>query len=477
MKTLDICKDFFVFLNSCDIRYCHWKSNTHLDKALSGKTDLDILIHADDREQFEQVCEKFNIKHILSPPEKQFPGIEDYLGFDYKTGRLIHLHIHYSLILGQKYIKNHHLPIEDIIFQNLTFKNGVAIPCPELELMLLIIRAHMKIDSISLLKHAIRDLQGRFYSPFPGAIEKEMSELIGNCDMEKFKGILSECNLPIPPTLFVDFISKFSGKRYKCFNIFMTERKIISSLKIFRRQTGVFVLFKYLYLSLLNNRGVSKFVIQKKKTVVGNGKIFSLVGADGSGKSSLISDLEKWLSWKLSVKRYYYGIPKTNFIIIIDYAIRAARKFKVNYLATFIESCLWSFIAILRYKVFLSSNKDTSYGNVVLTDRFPLEDFQSMVNPMDGPRLRQCNTKIGRYFSQIESNFYDRIKHPDCIFVLQVDIDELRKRKTNLSISTHKIKANAVNAIKGNDHIALIDANKTYSDVQLELKRKIWEFL
>jgi len=63
------------------------------------------------------------------------------------------------------------------------------------------------------------------------------------------------------------------------------------------------------------------------------------------------------------------------------------------------------------------------------------------------------------------------------MFVLQVDIDELRRRKTDLDLSTHKLKANAVNAIKGNEHIVLINANKPYADVQLELKRRIWEFL
>lgn len=474
---LEICKLLFEYLNSNHIRYCHWKSNSHLGKALNGKTDLDILIHADDRGQFEQACKKFTIKKIISPPEKQFPGLEDYLGFDYVTGLLIHLHVHYSLILGQKYIKNHHLPIERFIFQNLTLKNGVAIPCPEIELILLIIRAHMKMDAISLLKHGIRDLQGQNYTPFPLDIEEEMSGLISNCDPEKFKDILSECKLPIPATLFTAFISKFSGERYKCYDAFKTRKRIISSLKGFRRQKGISLFLKYFYLNLLNSRGLRIFTNQKKKKLVGKGKMFSLVGADGSGKSTLIRDLEKWLSWKLVVRGYYYGIPKNSFIDFIDYAIRVARKLKAGFLAIYIEYCLWLLIAKLRYKVFLSSGKDISQGIVVLTDRFPLQEFKSMEIPMDGPRLSQRSTIIGRYFSQLESRYYNKIKNPNRIFVLQVDIDELRRRKRDLDISTHKIKADTVNAIKGNEQIILIDANKPYSDVQLELKRKIWEYM
>ena len=477
MIILNICKSLFEYLNHQNIRYCHWKSNAHLEKALHGKTDLDLLIHTDDRRQFEQACKQFAIKKILSPPEKQFPGLEDYLGFDHDTGHLIHLHVHYNLILGQKYIKNHHLPIENIIFQNLTLKDGVAIPCPEMELILLIIRAHLKIDPISLLKHGIRNLQGQKYTPFPFDIEEELSVLISNCDTEKFKDILSACHLPIPTTLFTAFINKLSGKRYKCYDAFKTKKQITSSLKGFRRRKGISLFLKYVYLNLLNSRGLRIFINQKKKKLVGKGKILSFVGADGSGKSTLVADLEKWLSWKLSVKRYYYGIPKHGLINFIDYAIRATRKLNVDFLATFIENCLWVLVARARYKVFLASRKDTSQGTVVLTDRFPLQEFHNMEPPMDGPRLRTSTTKTGRCLSRLESNYYDKIERPDCMFVLQANIDELRRRKTDLDLSTHKNKANAVSAIKGNAQIILIDANKPYADVQLELKKNIWEFL
>jgi len=474
---LGICRLLFEHLNSHEIRYCHWKSNSHLDHALNGKTDLDILIWTDDRKQFEQVCKNLAFKNILSPPEKQFPGLDDYLGFDHETGRLIHLHVHYRLILGQKYIKNHHLPIESIVFQNLGSKDGVAIPCPEMELILLIIRAHLKLDAVSLLKHAIRDLQGRHYTPFPSDIEAEMTALITAYDPDKFEDIFSQCNLPIPITSFTSFIRKISEKGYTCADAIRKKRLIASSLKKFRRQKGISLFLRYAYLSFLNSRGLRIFINQQKKRLVGDGKIFSLVGADGAGKSSLVIDLERWLSWKLSVKRYYYGIPKNNFINLVDYVIRAARKFNLDVFATFVENCLWVLVARLRYKVFLSSQKEKSRGTVILTDRFPLKEFRNMETPMDGPRLRKRSTIIGRSFAQLESCYYDKINSPDRVFVLQVGADELRSRKTDLDISAHETKAAAVNAIQGNDYIRLLDANKSYPNVLLEIKRKIWESL
>ena len=99
---LEICRSFFNHLNSNNIRYCHWKSNVRLEQALEGKTDLDILVHPDDRGKLETGVTIFDIKRVLSHRLKRVPDIEDYLGFDHDTGRMIHLHVHFQLILGQK---------------------------------------------------------------------------------------------------------------------------------------------------------------------------------------------------------------------------------------------------------------------------------------------------------------------------------------------------------------------------------------
>lgn len=38
-----------------DIQYCHWKSNEHIDEALEGDTDLDILFSSNQRILLEKV--------------------------------------------------------------------------------------------------------------------------------------------------------------------------------------------------------------------------------------------------------------------------------------------------------------------------------------------------------------------------------------------------------------------------------------
>lgn len=471
---LDICKSFFDFLNESDIRYCHWKSNINLERSLNGKTDLDLLVHSADTAEFVNALNEFNIKKILSPPEKQFPGMEDYLGFDHETGSLIHLHVHYRLILGQKYIKNHHLPIENLIFANLTTKYNVCIPCPEVELLLLVIRAHMKVDVVSLVKHGVKDILGHHYTAFPADIEKEFKSLIENSDIDKFVDILEQSNLPISINRFIYFFKKFTNGKLTFLDIVNFQWQILSALKEYRRRKGVSVYFKYAQHFLKNSFLLYRIIDPGKKRIEGEGKIFSLVGADGSGKSTLVSALEKWLSWKLDVSEYYYGIPKTIQVKLFSFLIRGLNKCRLNRLASQVETFLWLYIAKRRFKICLNSKRDILEGKMVITDRFPLKEFHDMPEPMDGPRISKCIPDSSSWIVREEEAFYDRIVYPDRVFVLQVALEELRARKTDLDLETHKCKAAAVNSLKDGSAVVLINANMPYHEVEIELKRKIW---
>jgi deoxyadenosine/deoxycytidine kinase len=473
---LDICIAFFDYLNLHMIRYCHWKSNTHLDEALNGKTDLDILVHHKDKEKFRKALDEFQIKLVATPNEKKFPGLEDYLGFDEESGCLIHLHVHFKLILGQKFIKNHHFPVEEVILDNLEIKNNIFVPCPEAELILLIIRAHMKTGTVELIKQAVNDLIGRNYTPFPKQIENEFICLIESSNHKKTLEMLYQLKLPLSEELITDFSADFSDNKLNCYTILSNMFRIFSALRGYRRRKNFLVYFKYSYFLFRSLPLIRKF-FKEKMTIVGTGKTFSFVGADGSGKSTLVEDVEKWLSWRLSVVTYYHGIPKTVLKHFIPFTIRQLRKLKLDFLAIFLDCLYMIYLAKRRYKTSLLSKRDNLSGKIVFTDRFPLKEFNKMPEPMDGPQLLKYTTKVGRSFSKIELNYYEKILCPDMLFIMQADIKELRRRKDDLPLEYHKIKADAVNSLKSDLQTALIDANKPYSDVLLEVKKNIWELI
>jgi hypothetical protein len=183
--------------------------------------------------------------------------------------------------------------------------------------------------------------------------------------------------------------------------------------------------------------------------------------------------LNEWLSWKLTVKKFYYGIPKSFLVKAFFLTIRGLKYLRLIGLAEIFQSVLWVYIARKRFRDSLMAVSLARTGAMIVADRFPLQEFYHMPTPMDGPRLKDRPD----WLSKIEKKYYDKINFPDRVIVLQVSFDEVRKRKSDLPIETHRIKAGAVNDIKERVGITLVNANKSYSDVLLEAKRIIWSFL
>ena len=153
-KNLSIVRQLLDRFNGDGINYCHWKSNQHFSDALIGVDDLDILI---DRSQYGQVMnilQELHYKHFYIPSARTYVGIEDFLGFDYEQGNLVHLHLHSQLVVGEKHLKGFRLPIEAEVLSHRRFdeKMGTYMSSYFDELLLLILRAGMKVRRRDILK-------------------------------------------------------------------------------------------------------------------------------------------------------------------------------------------------------------------------------------------------------------------------------------------------------------------------------------
>ncbi|MSM38730.1 MAG: hypothetical protein GJT30_03790 [Geobacter sp.] len=435
---------------------------------------MDILVALSSQKLFNQAIDIFGFKKILSPPGKQFPNLEDYLGFDLTTGTLIHLHVHYALVLGEKFIKNHHLPLESLFFRHLIpSSQGLWIPCPELELIVLVLRAHMKTDLVSLAKHQIKDFLGHSYIPFPDNIKEEFDELIKCSDLDKARLIYRESRLPLHEDIVFGFIRELSEGSLRARSVALRKIQILHGLRGYQRQNNFAAYGKYIGQYIQRLPLLARFIVSKKKTFCDGGKVFAVVGADGAGKSTLIGDLEAWLSWKVIVKRTYYGIPKSSVIQMGFWIVQKLEKLSLNHLSKELNALLWLIIAHKRFVTAVKAQALAAKGILVLSDRFPMKDFHKMTNPMDGPRLFGSNS----WFSQRESLYYQNLVYPNRIFVLKVAFDELRKRKTDLPLDIHMLKAEAVNSITEREGIIIVDANRSYEEVLLQIKTLIWQEL
>ena len=145
--SLAVLRALFERLHEADIRYCHWKSNEHLRASFTGATDVDVLFDRRAIVPLTRILGETNFKRFVVKPGRGYPGIEDYVGFDAATGTLTHLHVHYQLTLGEKFLKGHRLPWEELYLATRVWDEefGLYVADPHVELVALLVRAVMKL--------------------------------------------------------------------------------------------------------------------------------------------------------------------------------------------------------------------------------------------------------------------------------------------------------------------------------------------
>lgn len=452
-------------------------------EGLAGYTDLDLLCSTKHKTKVKDILDKFEFKQAFSPPPRNYPDLEDYIGFDRYSGRLVHFHIHYKLILGEQLLKNYHLPIETLMLNSTELDNGIKIPARELELLMLIIRSCMKVRAWDILLRLFKIKP----SLFPPGIIEEYHFLIKNYSPEKFKYLFFKTSLPLPYSNIVEFISKITAGNLSSADILKMRYYIFNKLRPFRRHNSVITLKKSLKNNIYLTPGLRNIFPLHKKHLGKKGISIAIVGADGSGKSTLVKDLYKWLSWKLQVRTFYFGIPKTLVLKIVNRLISVLRlPIQVGLgkafqpfrnIGDYISARRWIWIAHKRLDLSHQLEEFVATGGISITDRYPLREFRHMITPMDGPRIRNELGIDGNKWADCEEGYYSQIGLPTKVFVLRTSIDELRRRKNDLGLATHKEKAEAVNAINNSSDICIINANESYPEVLLNIKRESWMLL
>ena len=239
-STLKITSTLFHELEKECILHCHWKSNQHLKEALTGSTDIDLLVDKKRAGESKSVLLKLGFKRVISQPWCRYPGLEDWIGYDAESGRLAHIHLHYSLLMGRKFVKELHLPIENLVLESAikSVEYGVFIADPNLEILLLIIRICQKTSLNSILSGLIKK------SLLPDNILKEfyyLRDRINDASVKNHAFKIFEKSIAIR---LLNLIKEGSVEKTK--DIFILKRLLKRTLKVYFRIPPHYVSLIYL---------------------------------------------------------------------------------------------------------------------------------------------------------------------------------------------------------------------------------------
>ena len=494
--------DLFDRLHAAGIRYCHWKSNEHLGATMTGATDIDILVDRAATQKLVRVLADTTFKRFETIARRGYPAIESYLGLDPHTGRLIHFHLHYRLTVGERHLKGYRLPWEETVLATRIWDetSDVYVADPHVELVLLMVRAALKMRLRDRLFAAL----GRAY--VRGGVLREFRWLTARIKSGRLTEVAGKLVGAQAAALLVTMagVPEPTARQLHAF-----QQAILPPLSSFRTYGPVEAWWRRWLrqwrvplTSLQRRMGMH---VNIRRVVPHGGVLVAFVGSDGSGKSTVTTEITRWLSADVDTVRLYFGNGKgtrSPLRRLLEYgaaAVRRANGGRRNTAAgepavtrfrrasgrSWIRDwgdLMWVLaLARERRRRFRDACRARNMGMVVICDRFPQAQLPGL---NDGPWLghwlqHSSWPRRAAAHRELAAIQLAEVNAPDLVVKLHVPTHIARTRRPNVPPEQLTRKAAEIKTLHypGATRVVNIDASQPLDQVLLDVKRAVWASL
>lgn len=470
------------------ISYCYWKSSRRVSLALAGATDLDLLVARRSREQALNVLFASGFKLILAAPYRDHPAVMSFLGYDETSGKILHVHVHFWIVLGNALLKTYRLPYEDLFIarSNRHPSLPIRILDPLDEALLLMVRSSFELRRMEpITVRRWKEMKEKFALDF--------ADLLPRINAAEFFGRTREI---FTADLAHEIASKFTA-RTPFRSLGNIRRRIETELKpygacgaaeAFVRTWGRVVLWGFGEL----NRHFFHLPRLPRRRPIGGGVVIAIVGVDGSGKSTLVSTLRAWLEREVDVLPIYFGtgggrpslilLPFKQLVPLVARFIktkpRGASHGEISDRpASLLYSLLFAIWATAvaaekRHKLILS-RRAASRGFIVVTDRYPQNEIPSF---NDGPLLHRLDY-VPKWLRRFEVAVYDFAYRtpPDVVIKLHINAETVARREPDMHPRIVRQRVESfVDLTFGASRIVSIDSERPLEEVVKMVRREVW---
>lgn len=472
---LSVFNSLFEDWNSRNVLYCNWKGTSKIEKGLEGISDSDILIGRKSKKQAEEILLNNGFIPVRTQSFCRFKDVFDWLGLDRKTGRMVHVHLHYRMIAGHPGIMEYTIPWEEeVLNSRVILDNNVYSIEPNWEMVIFLTRIGLEYPNKKIDKH-IGALTSEAIEEFQYIRERvdesQLIEIMKLCFPYDYSSMIPLSNKETLEKEDFELLRRITTKNFNgyCFNLFS------------RLRSGLKTTFNV----YLIPRVKSLFLLTTKKTFE-TGRVIAFMGQDGSGKSTVSTEIKKWLGWKIEVRRFYLGSGDH----FNPWEKRLSEKLSSinNPIVKGVRSIL-AFrqvkkIADYAYRNIKTAFKYRGKGGIALLDRFPQTQFPSI---NDGPKIRtsvlpQVKSPILRkvvsfYATLEEKKLAKAVKYnPDIVFKFMLSPEESLRRKPQENYESVCRKHEIIKSLEfPNSKVFVIDATQPYDQELIQVKNLIWD--
>jgi len=473
------------------ISYCYWKSSKRIQSVLAGDGDLDLLIARHDQHRAQAILLGRGFKLFPSVAMRDHPAILSYLGYDEPSDRLIHLHLHFRLVVGERLHKNYRIP-----WETESLARAIAHPTltvkmlnPASEAVLLVVRACLelrRLDPVTLrswrttLARFALDRKQLAETLDHAQVTARASELLG----DDLGAILTDAIYGEGPFGESNRLRKAIRRHFAPYRTYNAlEARLRSTARAIHWAAG----------------GLNKFYLHLprpwSRRAPGGGCVVALIGMDGSGKTTVSATIRAWLSSEIDVMPVYFGtgggrpslllrpfkLMVPLLMLLLKTKPRGSSHGKVsNDAPGLLYSLLlmvWAAVVACEKRTkLLAARRGASRGLVVVTDRYPQNEIHGY---NDGPLLTRL-AWAPSWLRRWEASTYALAQRlpPDLVIKLIVTRETTARREPDMdpTVIEKRIEAIPRLAFSG-AHVVSINAEQPLADVIRAVKQEIWRML
>lgn len=495
LPVLGLIKRLAKELHAQGINYSLWKSNINLEESLQGEGDLDFFVGQESASAFLKVISHLGFKSAKIRFGPETPGVTHHYGLDAATGNLVHIHLFTNVITGESFVKSHRLPFERMLLENCDKVDQLAVLSKQAELVIFVLRTFIKYGSLP----DILRLFGK-----NGDLRTELLWLMNNQDIGKSLSLLNEHCPSVSESLFLSCIDAINENSSIIRRVFLAMR-VRKRLRTFAEYSYISRAYAYARVSLAKLKCILMGNM-KNKTLSSGGAVIAFVGADATGKSTLVAETGRWLGKVFAVRQVHVGKPPTSlltvlFTLTLPLVRRLLPQLRRSQIQTQLHdkessrdgikastSPIYGVRALTlawdRYRLLRKVARAKARGELIICDRYPSES----IGAMDSPRLEERSGKSGlkvrllNWLARKEHELYNRMAPPDIVIKLKVSLAVAKKRNQerikgdkdtdDFIVSRHQNARDWHKA--GTKYSYEISTDQSLSDTILNTKKAIW---
>ncbi len=473
------------------VSYCYWKSSRRLRAVFAGEGDVDLLVARNDQHRVQAILLERDFKLFPSVADRDHPATLTFLGYDERSGQLIHIHLHFRLIVGESLLRNYRIPWEEVLLTRAILHPTLPIRIldPTTEAVLLVVRACLELRRLDPMTLYVWQATTRKFA-------LDRAELAALVDRTTLRDLAAERLSEDLAELVAD---AFYGAQPLETQVRL-RRRMRKHCAAYRSYNAVEARVRSAGRALLWVAGsLNKHVLHAprpwNRRAPGGGCMVAMLGVDGSGKSTSVATMRAWLGSKIDVVPIYFGTgdgrpslllrPLKLTMPLIRRLLKSKPKVashgkKSGPAPGLLYSLLlmvWAVaVAMDKRKKLVAARRATNRGLIVLADRFPQNQI---IGFNDGPLLTRL-TVVPHWLRRFEGAAYNLARRlpPDLVIKLVVTPETAARREPEMDPAVIRERIAALQRLElPGARVVCVDAEQPLAEVIRAVKHEIWRLI